>query len=72
MLTWPELFSSLFWFVVSRKETPTDCRMKVKDAELKQVDTFKYLRAIITQGGRCETKMIIILTENTLRNSSSE
>ena len=39
---------------VSRRKCP-DCKLNVKDKEIKQVDSFTYLGSIITSEGRSET-----------------
>ena len=39
---------------VSRRKCP-DCKLNVKDKEIKQVDGFTYLGSIITSDGRSET-----------------
>ena len=39
---------------VSRRKCP-DCKLNVKDKEIKQVDSLTYLVSIITSDGRSET-----------------
>ena len=42
---------------VSRRKCP-DCKLNVKDKEIKQVDSFTYLGSIITSDGRSDTDII--------------
>ena len=39
---------------MSRRKCP-DCKLNVKDKEIKKVDSFAYLGSIITSDGRSET-----------------